>query len=100
MKLSFPWLALGLGLLVALVLAASGALGPEEGRRLPLLMLLIMTEFGVLVTAIGAGVAIRAMLRQGVGFALLAVTLACVVLAALFLWLGIALWPGGFPSMA
>ena len=98
MKLSFPWLALGLGLLVALLLSATGALGPEEGRRLPLLTLLIVAEFGFFVTAIGAFVAVRTLLREGLNIALGAVAVGCLGLAAAFLWLGVRLWPGGLPT--
>jgi uncharacterized membrane protein YadS len=95
-KLGFPWLALGMGLLVALGLLTSGVLGPAEGHALPLLTMLIVNEFGFFVTAIGAGVGINSMLRSGADPLLLLVTLGCAILAAGFLYLAILLWPGGF----
>lgn len=98
MKLSFPWLALGLGLTIAVILVVSGAVDPASKPALPLLTLLIMTEFGFFVTAIGAGLALRSGFAQGFGFAMLAVIAGCALLAAGFLWLGLSLWPGGFPG--
>ncbi len=95
-NLGFPWLALGLGLLVAVGLVFSGALSPEGRYDLPLLTMLIVNEFGFFVTAIGAGVGINKLLAGGVRPPLLLATLGCAVLAAGFLYLGIQLWPGGF----
>ena len=93
-KLNFSWLALGLGLMVAVGLLASGALSPEADYDLPLLTMLIVNEFGFFVTAIGAGVGINTLLRDGVQSTLLMVIIACAVMAAGFLYLAIKLWPG------
>lgn len=93
----FPWLALGLGLLIALLLMQTGALGPASERALPLLTLLIVTEFGFFLTGIGAGLALRNLVRQGIGVSQLAAAAGCGALSAAFLWLGLELWPGGFP---
>jgi hypothetical protein len=95
-NLPFPWLALGMGLLVAFGLLGSGALGPSESYKLPTLTLLIVNEFGFFVTAIGAGVGINTLLKNGRQAGLLLATIACGLLAAAFLYLGIQLWPGGF----
>ncbi|HUT40136.1 MAG TPA: hypothetical protein VM011_02240 [Gammaproteobacteria bacterium] len=95
-NLPFPWLALGLGLLVAFGLTGSGALGPAEAYRLPVLTLLIVNEFGFFVTAIGAGIGINTLLARGMQRGLLLSVLGCALLAAVFLYLGIRLWPGGF----
>jgi hypothetical protein len=95
-NLPFPWLALGLGLLVAAGLLGSGAFGPPESYELPTLTLLIVNEFGFFVTAIGAGVGINTMLASGRHPGLLLASIACGLLAAAFLYLGILLWPGGF----
>ena len=94
-NLPYPWLALGMGLLVAAVLMGSGALGPPESYRLPVLTLLIVNEFGFFVTAIGAGVGINTLLASGRQPGLLLASIACGLLAAAFLYLGIQLWPGG-----
>jgi hypothetical protein len=60
--------------------------------------MLIINEFGFFVTAIGAGVGINKMLAGGARPALLLATVGCGLLAAGFLYLGIKLWPGGFPG--
>lgn len=93
-KFSFPWLSLGLGLLVAVGLAGSGAFSPDGRYELPLLTMLIVTEFGFFLTAIGAGVGINMHLKDGTGPTLKAVILANAVLAAGFLFVAIKLWPG------
>ena len=93
-KLTFPWLALAMGLLVATGLLVSGALSPEGNYDLPLLTMLIVNEFGFFVTAIGAGVGINSLIKDGAQPSLLMVVIACVVMAVGFLYLAIKLWPG------
>jgi hypothetical protein len=93
-KLTFPWLAMGMGLLVAIGLAASGVFSPEANYDLPLLTMMIVNEFGFFVTAIGAGVGINSLLKDGKQPSLLMVTVSCAVMAAGFLYLAIKLWPG------
>ncbi|NNJ93459.1 MAG: hypothetical protein HKP57_01800 [Halobacteria archaeon] len=98
-KQAFPWIALSLGLLVMVTLLGAGALRPAEEYGLPLLTMLIVDEFGFFLTAIGAGVGISALLKQGIRASLLVTTVACGLLAAGFLFLGLRLWPGGFPVL-
>lgn len=93
-KLTFPWLAMGMGLLLATALVASGALSPDANYDLPLLTMMIVNEFGFFVTAIGAGIGINNLLKNGVQPSLLMVTVACAVMAAGFLYLALKLWPG------
>jgi len=93
-KLTFPWLALGMGLLVAAGLLSSGVLSADANYALPLLTLLIVNEFGFFVTAIGAGVGINRLLRDGMQPALLMVVISDAILAGGFLYLAIRLWPG------
>ena len=90
----FPWLSLGLGLTLMLVLMASGALQSVGQQRLPLLTLLIINEFGFFVTLFGAVQAVRQLMRDGVGLKRITLALGCGGLAAAFLWLGLALWQG------
>lgn len=94
MKMSFPWLALGLGLVFAAVLGLSGAVDPAASPVLPLLMLLLINEFGFLLTAIGAGLALRDGFSSGFNATQLMLVVGCIALAAGFLWLGLRLWPG------
>lgn len=93
-KMTFPWLAMGMGLLVAVGLVASGVLSPEANYDLPLLTMMIVNEFGFFVTAIGAGIGINTLLKNGLQATLLMVTSACGLMAAGFLFLAIRLWPG------
>ena len=95
-NISFPWLALGLGLTVAVGLMVSGAFSPDGTYKLPLLTMLIVNEFGFFVTAIGAGVGINTLLGRGMNPVMLGIILANGLMAAMFLYLGIQLWPGGF----
>jgi hypothetical protein len=92
MKFSFPWLAAGLGLLLAMVLLQTGVLGPAEARSLPLLTMLFISEFGFLVTAAGSIVAGRTLMQQGRSWTQLLLSLACGALAVAFFTLGIMLW--------
>lgn len=100
MRFPFPWLALGLGLVIAMVLISAGALGPEAGRGLPLLTLLMAAEFGFFLNAIGAGLAVRQMLQQGLNAGVILSASGCAVLAVGFAWLGLQLWPGSLPGIA
>ena len=93
--LPFPWLALGIGLAVLLLLLVSGALGAPEGYRLPVLTLLIVNEFGFFVTAIGAGVGINRMTAGDSPPGLRLSVIACAILACGFVYLATRLWPGG-----
>jgi len=93
-KMTFPWLAMGMGLLVAVGLVAAGVLSPEANYDLPLLTMMIVNEFGFFVTAIGAGIGINTLLKNGHQATLLMVTIACGLMAAGFLFLAIRLWPG------
>ena len=94
MKLPFPWIALGVGLVLTLVMIKTGALQGGSEPGLPLLTWLIMAEFGFFLTAIGAGMATRNMLVQGFSAGLAAAAAGGVLLAGCFLWLGLKLWPG------
>lgn len=93
-RTGFPGLAFGIGILVAAGLLQSGVLAPGDDYALPLLTLLVVNEFGFFVTAIGAGVGINAMLSRGVRTPLVLLTIGCAAEAAVFLYLGIRLWPG------
>ena len=84
-------------MLFAVVLIASGAIGSETERSLPLLMLLMIAEFGFFLNLIGAGLAVRQMMHQGVSAGVVLSASGCAVLAIGFAWLGLQLWPGKLP---
>ena len=96
MKFSFPWIGLGIGLFLAIVLLMSGATGPGPEYRLPLLLLLFMSEFGLIVSVVGAFLGIRTLRTQGMQLSLLGTVVGCCMLAIGFIWLGLNLWPDDF----
>jgi hypothetical protein len=90
----FPWVALGVGLILAAVLVQSGATEPATENALPLLTLLLISELGFLVTAAGALAGTLAAVREGIVPSRALAALGCAVLAVAFLIVGIGLWPG------
>ena len=93
MMRSFPWLALALGLLLALLLLRFSPLNTEPGPTLPLLTALLMSEFGFLATAVGAGIGIRELMRTGLRLHSALISAGNSMLALVFLRLGLLLWP-------
>ena len=94
MKFSFPWLAAGIGLILAMVLLQSGVLGEADERSLPLLTMLFISEFGFLVTAGGSFLAGRALRESERRTTNLLLTIACAALAIAFFAVGMTLWQG------
>ena len=90
MKHSYPWLALGLGLVLSLVLLRFGTTTTGDG--MPLLTALLMSEFGFLVTAIAAGLGIRDLMKPGMQPATLLLLVGNLLLAANFLRMGLMFW--------
>ena len=89
----FPWLALGTGLLFALIILQTGGHVPDSQGVLPLLMRLLMSEFAFLLNAAGVFLSVRDMLRHGPSFSGIALATGCLLLAGFFFYLGIMLWP-------
>lgn len=90
----FPWIALGTGLLFALVILQTDGHVPESTGALPLLMRLLMSEFAFLLNLAGLFVSVRNMFAHGPTFSGIAVATGCLLLAGFFFYLGIMLWPG------
>lgn len=86
--------------MIAIVLISAGAVGPAAGRSLPLLTLLMVAEFGFFLNAIGAGLAIRQLIQQGLNPGVILSASGCALLAAGFAWLGLQLWPGAPAGVA
>lgn len=93
-KLPFPWLALGGGLLIALLLLVSFQAPPGEAP-LPLLTQLILAEFGFVLNVIGVWFGLRDLQAQRARKATLLAIAGCLVMAAVLVLLGISLWPEG-----
>jgi cytochrome bd-type quinol oxidase subunit 2 len=92
---AFTWVALGVGLALALIALPASVPDREGNLALPLLTLLLLNEFGFILTALGAALGIRRLRAAGLRFPLLAAVAGCAVLAFVFAGLGLSLWPGG-----
>ncbi len=90
---NFPYIALGLGVPLLLIVLAGSNLGDDGSTRLPLLTLLIVSEFAGVVCAIGAYIGIQQLRSAGIQWLYLLATLLCGLLSAQFLMLGLELWP-------
>ena len=86
----FPYNALVLGS----ILTKGSAEDSSGATVLPLLTLLVMSEFGFIVTAIGVYLGGRHILSGNRQPAYIIATILCVILSLRLLLLGIALWPG------
>lgn len=94
-KANFPFIALALGLFLMGILYKTGAADPDTELVLPLLTVLIISEFGFIVCAVAVYMGGRTLLKNGFDIVLAVVTLICGMLAVEFLILGIRHWPGG-----
>jgi hypothetical protein len=92
-KESFPYIASGLGLFLLLLVLKGSDVRDDGSTLIPLLTLLIVSEFSFFVNAIGAYIGVNHILHNGIKPVYGVVTLICIVLAAVFAWLGISLWP-------
>lgn len=91
---TFPWVAVGIGLVVGLLLIGTGAIDPGGEHALPLLTMLFMSEFGFIVTLVGAGIATKIWLGQRSKLPMLLAGLLGAALAAGFALIGLRLWLG------
>lgn len=88
---NFPWVAIVIGFATVAGLFASGALSGGESR-IPLLMLLFMSEFGGLVAAAGAYMAATQWLAHRERMPMLLAALTAAILAAALLLSGVMIW--------
>ncbi len=92
-KENFPFIALGMGLLLILVVLQGSAVRDDGSTLVPLLTLLVVSEFAFFVNAIGAYIGIKHTLANGLRPLYGIVTLVCILLALFFAWTGISMWP-------
>jgi len=76
------------------ILFKTGAADPDTELVLPLLTVLIISEFGFIVTAIAVFLGGQTLLKNGFDLVLAIVTLICGMLAVEFMLVGIRHWPG------
>jgi heme/copper-type cytochrome/quinol oxidase subunit 3 len=94
-KKNFPFVALGMGLFIMLFVMKGSEPLDNGSTAIPLLTLLIVSEFAFFLTAIGAYFGIRQIQADGIKPLNGTITLFCILLSVGFLWLGITLWPFG-----
>jgi hypothetical protein len=92
-KHTFPYIALGLGALLMLLVMVGSQVREEGATTIPLLTLLIASEFAFFVTAIGAYLGIKHLSEAGMKPFYAVVTALCGLSSLWFLWMGIQLWP-------
>lgn len=93
-KFPFPWLALGAGLLIALLLLMAMQ-APADQAPLPLLAQMLLAEFGFVLNAIGIWIGLRRLQGGGGDLSTLLALAGCLVMAAVLGLLGVSLWPEG-----
>lgn len=90
---NFPYIALGLGFFFLGVVIIGGARGEDGSTALPLLTILVVSEFSFFVTAIGAYISLKKMFDSGFQVIAAIVGVVCAGLAIKFLMFGIEYWP-------
>ena len=89
----FPYIALALGAFLLLVVLRGSQTASDGLTSLPLLTLLVVSEFSFFVNAIGAYIGFNEVRKTGFQPLYSLVTLLCLALSLYFMWLGIQLWP-------
>ena len=92
-KENFPIIAAALGFLLTLLVLIGSRLGDDGKTLIPLLTLLVISEFGAILTAIGAYFGGRQFLATRTISNHTAATILCVCLFINFLVRGFQLWP-------
>lgn len=90
---NFPYIALSLGLLLMLVVMKGSEIRDDGMTALPVLTMLVISEFAFFVTAAGAYIGIRHSLSTGIKPVYTIITALCILVSVRFLFLGIDLWP-------
>jgi small neutral amino acid transporter SnatA (MarC family) len=93
-KANFPFVALALGLFLMGVLFKTGATQPGTEPVLPLLTVLIISEFGFILMAIAVFLGAQTLVQNGLEIVTAVVTLVCGMLAVEFMMIGLRHWPG------
>lgn len=88
-----PYLAAGMGTVLMLLVTQGRQTGEDGSTILPLLTLLVVSEFAFFLTVIAAVVGVRHMRATAIKPLYAATIVFCALLAIRFMWLGIELWP-------
>jgi hypothetical protein len=93
-KSNFPFIAFGLGLFLMGILIKTGATDPGSELVLPLLTVLIISEFGFIIMAVAVFLGAQTLAKNGFEIVLAIAILLCGMLGVEFMLIGIAHWPG------
>jgi len=91
--INFPYIALGLCATFLLLVMKGSQVNADGLTEMPLLTLLVISEFSVFVSAIGAYIGIKHCLSVGFKPLYALVSILCILLSLRFILLGIELWP-------
>ena len=91
--INFPYIALGLGAFLLLVVMRGSTLNADGTTTLPLLTLLVVSEFAFFVTAIAVYIGSKNVTAMGFKSFYSLSTLLCLLLSIQFMLLGVKLWP-------
>ena len=89
----FPYIAFGLGLFLMLITMKGSEVNSDGIRTLPLLTLLVISEFAFFVTAAGAYIGIKHIRMVGIKPVYTTITILCILLSVRFMLFGIDHWP-------
>lgn len=89
----FPFIASAIGFIMLIALTIGMSPDGDGATSLPLLTLLLMSEFALIVSAIGVYTSYKEMKRNGRSAPYIATTVLCTLLCVLFVVLGVKLWP-------
>jgi hypothetical protein len=89
----FPYIALGFGLFFMLVTVKGSEINSDGSTLLPLLTLLVVSEFAFFVTAAGVYIGVKHIYAVGIKPLYTFITLLCALLSIRFMLFGIEHWP-------
>ncbi len=92
-KYNFPFVALMLGIVFIMVLLVGGQPDSQQVTKIPLLTLLIVSEFAFFVCVIGVYLSVRRVTDLGYSALHVVAGGACLIMAVWFMKLGIGFWP-------
>lgn len=92
MKQHFPWVTLGVGLLLAITLFQFSPLNADATYTMPLLTALLMCEVGFLLAVIGTAVSLNKVIKEHVHLGNATMLVGNMLLGVNFLCLGLTLW--------
>ena len=92
MKQKFPFIAAAVGIVFVLILHLSGATSDGTAFKIPLLTMLLMSELGAIVSALGAYFGFMMWKNERNNSVLLMTSGVCVLLCMALAVLGFGLW--------